>query len=351
MINDFTFLYGTNKKVNNAFGPINSEMLLSGAKRIFGGREKVFFEYARDETFPSYDSRKITVDRYNIEEEVSGSGSGSALSGSGSIYSGSGSSGSGSIYSGSGSGSTSGSTSGSSSTSTSGSTSGSGSISGEPDINGLLISENGNAAIGLVLEPIVITGSSRYDVEYIHEYCRTPLLDNFSTFETKKYFSIDLSYILAISRAMTTYDFSQFDGEGLRILKAWLFVMTYGTRHPDDESTIMLQSSKNEYGEESRDRVIIRNLYYDRDEEDYSRQGSPYGESNDSEWALSGDDYSRVAALDKIFTELSKGTSLYYDGSIVPDLINGTRQYGDLVPEYLNSILNMKNAVNSENYK
>jgi hypothetical protein len=147
---------------------------------------------------------------------------------------------------------------------------------------------------------------------------------------------------------MTDYDFSHFTGEGLRILKAWLFVSTYGHRHPDEPDTIMIQSSKNEYGEEARNRVFIRNAYYEENV-DYSRQGSPYGESNDPDWALSGDDYSRVAALDVIFTELSKGTPLYYDGSIVPNLINNTRQYGNFVPEYFHSIVDMKTAINNNN--
>lgn len=287
MINDFTFLYGTPEKVNDAFGALNSEMLLKGAKRIFGGREQVFFEYARDESQPYYDGQFVENERYDTGYETAG----------------------------------------------------------------LLLTENGNAAIGLDVQPVsIMTGDSRYEADYIHGYCRTPLLDGFNTFETKKYFSIDLSYILSISRAMTTYDFSQFDGEGLRILKAWLFVMTYGVRHPEDEKTIMVQSSKNEYGEEARNRVITRNLYFEKAIEQYSLQGSPYGESNDDEWALRGDDYPKVAALDKIFNELSKGTPLYYEGSLVPDLIKGTRQYADLVPEYLQQIFNMQEAVNSDNF-
>lgn len=284
MINDFTFIYGNSEKVNDSFGPINSEMLLNGAKRIFGGKEQVFFEYARDEAFPRIRGQVPEVKKYS-------------------------------------------------------------------ETNGLLLSNNKNAALGLDLNPIITTGSSRYGTQYVHQFCRPQLLGKLDTFETKKYYSIDLSYILSISRAMTDYDFSQFDGEGLRILKAWLFVMTYGQRHPEDETTIMLQSSKNEYGEEVRNRVLTRNIYYSEEEAQYAHQGSPYGESYDNEWALRGDDYPKVAALDMIFTELSKGTPLYYDGSKVPDLIKGSRRYADLVPKYLQNILGMQREVNSDRFR
>jgi hypothetical protein len=81
--------------------------------------------------------------------------------------------------------------------------------------------------------------------------------------------------------------------------------------------------------------------------------GAPYGESRDDEWALSADDYAKVAALDSIFTELSKGSPLLYNGTIIPDLIRNSRQYGDTVPEYFNDFLGSKTDLqlnNTEGY-
>ena len=291
MLNEFTLAYRDNKKIINAFGEYNGEQLLKNSKRIFGGREQVFFEYGRDETAPVYndirksEKKKITKNKYMQ-------------------------------------------------------------VSAENR------AESGFTLIGMFGTDID-TGSARYDVEYANGYCH-PLINpkksmgSLRSYETKKYYSVDLSYILRISRAFTDYDFSVFDGEGLRILKAWIFVMTYGVRHPEEPGLIMIQASKNEYGSEVRNRVLVRNSHYMNDQR-YVYFGAPYGESVDEEWALSADDYSKVAALDTIMTELARATPLIRDGAIVPDLIHGSREYGSTTPMYFKDILGMKQDIRHTN--
>ncbi|MCK5848598.1 MAG: hypothetical protein KAH01_05320 [Caldisericia bacterium] len=280
MLNEFTLAYRDDEKIKNVFGDYNGTQLLKNAKRIFGGKEQVFFEYGRDESAP------IFADAVN--PNVNETSKNVILK-----------------------------------------------------VNQHVESPSGLTAISMTGEGID-TGTSRYDVEYANQYCRPILLGHFKTYETKKYYSIDLSYILAISRSFTDLNFENFEGEGLRILKAWLFVMTYGSHHPEEHELIMVRSSKNEYGESARNRAVVRNSYYKKGE-DFNKMGAPYGESRDDEWALSSDDYAKVAALDSIFTQLSLGTPLLYNGSIVPDLIRNSRQYGSTVPEYFNDILTAKN--------
>jgi len=284
MINEFSFLYGNNEKVTNAFGEYNGEALLNNAKRIFAGNEQVFFEYGRDETRSRYGEVKTQIPvMQNDKNYIAAS-----------------------------------------------------------------IEERAPSRITLIgmYGTDIDTGTARYSVGYRNQYCR-PLInpkksmDSLATYETKKYFTIDLSYILKISRAFTNYDFSVFSGEGLRILKAWIYVMTYGVHHPEEPNLIMIQASKNEYGNKVRNRVIVRNSYYDG-ERRYMYYGSPYAESTDDEWALSADDYSKVAALDTIMTELSLGTPLIREAGDALDLISGGREYGALVPEYFKSILGMR---------
>lgn len=283
MINDFTFLYGNASKVKDAFGNINEEMLLRGAKSIFGGQDQVFFEYGRDETNP------LMCGACNVDLFRS---------------------------------------------------------SGNSGVVSISKSQDGR----LVLTPLEADadGSLRYNVSYRHQFCNFPIANKLYTKETKKYFSVDLEYILRITRAMTTYDFSEFSGEGKRILKAWIFVMTYGSKHPDEPDTIMLHSSRNEYGEPVSNRVIVRNSYYEEGK-DHTYLGAPYAESRDPEWALTADDYSRVAALDRVFTELSLGSPLLYNNTIVPSLIHDSIDYGDTVPGYLKSILEMRKQLKNEN--
>ena len=287
MLNEFTPLYHSNEKVTNAFGEYNGRALLNNAKRVFGGREQVFFEYGKDESMPIYNTtypKKKPVKKNVIL-----------------------------------------------------------------NVNSHVESPSGLTVISMHSDDID-TSTSRYDVDYVNQHCRPVLLGSFKTYETKRFYSVDLSYVMAISRAFTDLKFDQFDGEGLRILKAWIFVMTYGIHHPDEYETIMLQSSKNEYGSSARNRVIVRNGFY-RNKTDTSRMGAPYGESSDEEWALSSEDYSKVAALDSVFTELSKGSSLLYNGSIIPDLIRNSREYGGIVPDYFTDFLGSKNSLNSDNTK
>ncbi len=288
MLNEFTFLYVDNEAITDAFGEYNGRALLNNSKRIFGGREQVFFEYGKDETMPIFDNT-LSSKQKKVNKNV--------------------------IL----------------------------------NVNSHIESPSGLTVISMHSDDID-TSTTRYDADYVHQHCRPILLGNFKTFETKRYYSIDLSYILAISRAFTDFKFDQFEGEGLRILQAWIFVMTYGVHHPDEYELIMLQASKNEYGKKTRNRPIIRNGYYAKDEE-VSRMGAPYGESSDEEWALSSSDYSKVAALDSIFAELSKGSPLLYNGSIVPDLIRNSRQYGDTVPEYFVDLLGAKANLNNNNTK
>ena len=290
MLNEFTDLYRRNPEIRDAFGDYNGSALLNNAKRIFGGREQVFFEYGKDESMPIFDDqypREIKKVKKNTILHV----------------------------------------------------------------NDHRESPSGLTVISMHGKDLE-SGTKRYDSGYVHQYCRPILLGNFKTFETKRYFSIDLSYIMAISRAFTDYKFDQFDGEGRRILQAWIFVMTYGIHHPEEYELIMVKSSRNEYGEEARNRAIIRNSFYKKDT--YTKNmGAPYGESRDDEWALSADDYAKVAALDSIFTELSKGSPLLYNGTIIPDLIRDSRQYGDTVPEYFNDFLGSKTDLqlnNTEGY-
>jgi hypothetical protein len=285
MINDFTFLYGNNKKVSDALGETNAEMLLKNSKRVFGGREQVFFEYAREETHPIYNGRQGPEPKENFVRR------------------------------------------------------------------GIVVDRNNSSPSGATVMAMDIdTSKHGYDVKYNHQYCMPVILNSLEQFETKKFFSVDLEYILSISRAFTDYDFSHFDGEGLRILKAWLFVMSYGVRHSEDPSIIMIHSSKNEYGEKARTRSVVRNSFYNN-EAPLTDIGAPYAESTDSEWALSGDDYSKVQALNVLMTELSKGTPLLYNYTIMPDMVNNTRQYGATTPEYLLSILDMRKLVNENNNK
>ncbi|MCK5848724.1 MAG: hypothetical protein KAH01_05955, partial [Caldisericia bacterium] len=181
MLNEFTFAYRNNEKIKNAFGEYNGEQLLKNSKRVFGGREQVFFEYGRDESSPVYnkirkqEKLKISKNKYiQVSKENR--------------------------------------------------------------------SESGLTMIGM-FGTDHDTGTARYDVEYVNGYCH-PLINPkksmgaLRTYETKKYYSVDLSYILRISRAFTDFDFSVFDGEGLRILKAWIFVMTYGVKHPEEPGLI-----------------------------------------------------------------------------------------------------------------
>ena len=286
MLNEFTDLYFNNEKIRDAFGDYNGNALLNNAKRVFGGREKVFFEYGRDESYPINNGIRSTEIK-DVSKNVI-----------------------------------------------------------------LKLNDHLPSPSGLTVIPMhgsdIETSSSRYDVEYVNQFCKPVLLGKFRTYETKKYFSVDLSYIMAISRAFTDLKFDQFDGEGMRILQAWIFVMTYGSHHPEDHELIMVRSSKNEYGKSARNRVIVRNGYY-ADDEDFNKMGSPYGESSDNEWALSAEDYAKVAALDSVFTELSKGKPLLYNGTIVPDLIRNTRQYGDTVPNYLTDVLGAKQSANTNN--
>ena len=286
MLNEFTAAYYDDQKIKNAFGEYNGTQLLKNAKRIFGGKEQVFFEYGRDELSPIFNN---TIDPKikDVSENV--------------------------IL----------------------------------KVNQHIESPSGLTAISMTGGDID-AGTSRYDVEYANQHCRPILLGNFKTYETKKYYSIDLSYILAISRSFTDLNFENFEGEGLRILKAWLFVMSYGFHHPDEHELIMVRSSKNEYGNDARNRVIVRNSYYKKGEA-FNKMGAPYGESRDGEWTLSADDYAKVAALDSIFTQLSLGTPLLYNGSIVPDLIRNSRQYGATVPDYFNSIMDSGSALRTNN--
>jgi hypothetical protein len=284
MINDFTFLYGNDKKVSDALGETNSEMLLKNAKRVFGGREKVFFEYARDETRPIYMGREDPAPKStsNIQR-------------------------------------------------------------------GIVVIKNNKSPSGATLMPMDIDLSThKYDLKYNHQYCMPAILNSLEQFETKKFFSIDLEYILSVSRAFTDFDFSNFDGEGLRILKAWIYVMTYGEKLED--GTIILRSSKNEYGEKARPRAIVRNSFYNSTDP-VNELGAPYAQSTDGEWALTGEDYSKVQALNVLMTELSKGKPLLYNYTIMPDLVNNTRQYGATVPDYLLGILDMKKLVQENNNK
>jgi len=286
MINDFTFLYGNNQKVQDTFGETNPEMLLKNAKRIFGGREQVFFEYAREETSPIYMGRQ--------EPDPKRSGQ---------------------------------------------------------TLRGIVVGKNNQSPSGATAMIMDVDLSKHgYDLKYNYDYCMPVVLNSLETFKTKKYFSVDLEYILSISRAMTDFDFSHFDGEGHRILKAWMFVMTYGVRHSEDPSVIMIHSNKNEYGEDARNRAVVRNSFYN-ETAPLTDIGAPYAQSTDNEWALSADDYSRVQALNMIMTELSKGTPLLYDYSIMPDLVDNTRQYGETVPGYLTNILDMKKLINEQNIK
>ncbi len=287
MLNEFTFLYPDNEAVTDAFGEYNGRALLNNAKRIFGGKEQVFFEYGKDESMPIYND-VLPSKQKKVNKNV--------------------------IL----------------------------------NVNSHVESPSGLTVISMHSSD-TDTSTVRYDADYVHQYCRPVLLGNFKTFETKRFYSIDLSYILAISRAFTDLKFDQFEGEGLRILKAWIFVMTYGIHHPDEYELIMIQSSKNEYGESARNRSIVRNGYYKG--EAINKMGAPYGESSDDEWALSSSDYSKVAALDSIFAELSKGSPLLYNGSIVPDLIRNSRQYGDTVPEYFVDLLGAKANLNNNNTK
>jgi len=285
MINDFTFLYGNNKKVDDAFGETNSEMLLRNSKRIFGGREKVFFEYAIEETKPIYNGR-LEPDPKNNNIRM-----------------------------------------------------------------GIVINKNNSSPSGATAIPMNIDLSKHgYDLKYNHQYCMPAILNSLEQFETKKFFAIDLEYILSVSRAFTDLDFSNFDGEGLRILKAWTFVMSYGERSTTDPETIMIRTNKNEYGEYARPRAIVRNSFYNSTDP-VKNLGAPYAQSTDDEWALTSDDYSKVQALNVLMTELSKGTPLLYNYSIMPDLINNTRQYNSTVPNYLLSILDMKKLVQENNNK
>jgi hypothetical protein len=208
------------------------------------------------------------------------------------------------------------------------------------DNNLVLIEPNEDR--GVVLIPYSLSSANApYDLEYKNQYCMTPIASSLEQFKTKTYFSVDLDYVLAVSSALTTFDFSRFTGEGERILKAWIHVMTYGVKASDGE-TIMLQSTKNEYGKEVPNRVIVRNSTYGNTEA--SDNGAPYAESKDGEWALSAEDYSKVQALNVIMSALVQGNDFLYSKPIVDGIIRGISIDRFKTPYYLTDLLKINNV-------
>jgi len=196
---------------------------------------------------------------------------------------------------------------------------------------------------GIVLLPYNIDDiKSPYPLDYMNDYCMPKVMNSLNRYRTKRYFSVDLEYILSISAAFDNLDFTVFSGEAERILKAWLHVMTHGVLASDGK-TIMLQSSKNEYGNDVGTRVLVRNSSYVSGSND-NNIGAPYAQSIDPEWALSGDDYSKVQCLNTVFTALAKGNDLLYSKPIVSGIIKDISidRYGD--PQYLSNLLNVKDA-------
>jgi hypothetical protein len=261
MIGDFTFLYGRNRNINDAFGSYNKDMGLKNAKKIFGGNGKVFFEYAKD-SFPAIDT-SINTSTNNISYTTTTTGN-------------------------------------------------------------------------ILVYPI----GYNYEAEIINSGKNT-LLDSIKLKSDKKFYAIDLTYILNITRAMTTLDFSHFTGEGKRILNAWIFVMSKGTK--DQYGRIRIDSYNNEYGVEPRGRVIIRNS--DDGQTHTGLYGYYYATSNDKEFALTPDDYSRVAALDAVFNELVNAKDISADGHISKNVISDLNEYGDTRPKYFDDIMATKKSM------
>jgi len=196
---------------------------------------------------------------------------------------------------------------------------------------------------GVVLLPYNIDDiESPYPLDYRNDYCMPKIMNSLNRYRTKRYFSVDLEYVLSISAAFSNLDFTAFEGEAKRILKAWIHVMSYGVLASDDK-TIMLQSSKNEYGNDVGTRVLVRNSSYIIGSND-NDIGAPYAQSTDPEWALSGDDYSKVQCLNTVFTALAEGNDLLYSKPIVSGIVKDISidRYGD--PQYLPNLLNVKDA-------
>ena len=153
MLNEFTASYYDDDAILNAFGDYNGTALLRNAKRIFGGREQVFFEYGRDESMPIM-NKQYPLEQKPIHKDTL-----------------------------------------------------------------LHVASHTTSPSGLTVISMTNTdtdtNTTRYDADYVHQYCKPVLLGSFKTYETKKFFSIDLSYILAISRAFTDLKFDQFEGEGM----------------------------------------------------------------------------------------------------------------------------------------
>lgn len=317
MINDYTYMYKNDKKINQALGPINGVLKQHNAKTMFTDSNTVFIQYAANNDAPTGHGLIFG------EKEMPG-------------------------------------------------------IDTEPeeitlpliaknkDII-LSISKSNQAPSGMVITPLAVTSTNqnespslKYDTAYVNGYCCGGAVAGFyndnrnidpipgESFEyaftcSTDYYSIDIGFMLSVIRAFSNLDFSMFDGEAKRLIKAWTHLMSYGERDTEDNDIIMLKSSYNEYGESVRKRVAIRNHFFPSDTD--LSAGAVFAGNNDDEWSLSADDYSKLAVLDLVFSVMSMGAPIYTIDSSGKDLVGWAETYGELYNEYFNDMLNTKNRI------
>ena len=170
---------------------------------------------------------------------------------------------------------------------------------------------------------------------------------------TIEYFAIDMMFLTRIMKAISILDFSLLRDNEAVIAKAWFHAMSNVKKLNNIQSDLisqefdasmpvdyLLQSSLNEYGEETRPVVAMRNFvsYEPRDGDGniiFSDvlQGAPFGFTDRDEWSLSSSDYQKLAILDLVMTEIGNGCPIfvnddYGDPSNVANKYFGKRDDG-----------------------
>jgi hypothetical protein len=121
------------------------------------------------------------------------------------------------------------------------------------------------------------------------------------------YYSVDLPYLNAVARAFDTENFNRFAGEGKKILEILTHLYSFGSI---DNGKIYVASTMNEYGKEPTAREFKRNVYIDKI---HNKFGYNFATSNDADFALTPDDYSKLAALDYALTYMATGMPIIVD--------------------------------------
>jgi len=123
-------------------------------------------------------------------------------------------------------------------------------------------------------------------------------------------YSVDTAFLYKVANALDTENFEIFNGEAEIILKALTHLYSFGSIV---NGNIRIASLYNEYGNKIPNRTIHKNITFLKKDEKIKEAFYEFAKSNDENFALTPNDYSKLAVLDLSLTYLASGMPILID--------------------------------------